>query len=101
MTICWSLITSRQGTMSWCFGPTKAGASWGPSSFGSGGRPVPNDKRGGRMPRIFISHIHEDKQAADHLVAFLRVKLNVQPEDLFLSSNKTIQLGSQWLVAIS
>jgi len=53
------------------------------------------------MPRIFISHIHEDKAAAIHLVAFLRAKLNVPPEDLFLSSNKQIQLGSEWLAAIN
>jgi hypothetical protein len=53
------------------------------------------------MPRIFISHIHEDKVAAVHLVAFLRAKLKVPPEDLFLSSNQQIQLGREWLAAIS
>jgi hypothetical protein len=53
------------------------------------------------VPRIFISHIHEDKTAAVHLVDFLRAKLHVQPEDLFLSSNQQIQLGREWLTAIS
>ena len=53
------------------------------------------------MPRIFISHIHEDKLAAIHLVSFLRTKLRVPPEDLFLSSNRQIQLGSEWLATIN
>ncbi len=53
------------------------------------------------MPRIFISHIHEDKLAAVSLMQFLRVKLNVPPEDLFLSSNKQIQIGSEWLASIN
>ena len=53
------------------------------------------------MPKIFISHIHEDKLAADALLAFLRVKLKVPPEDMFLSSNKSIQLGGEWLTLIA
>lgn len=53
------------------------------------------------MPRIFISHIHEDKLAAAALTAFLRAKLNLQPEDIFLSPSTQVQLGSEWLSAIS
>jgi hypothetical protein len=52
------------------------------------------------VPKIFISHIHEDEEAALHLVNFLLTKLEVRPEDIFLSSNQQIHLGSEWLHAI-
>jgi hypothetical protein len=52
------------------------------------------------MARIFISHIHEDQQAALYLATFLRTKLKVDPSDIFLSSNQQITLGSEWLQAI-
>lgn len=52
------------------------------------------------MPKIFISHIHEDDLPARYLVEFLRKKLDVTPEDIFVSSNQQIDLGSEWLQTI-
>jgi hypothetical protein len=52
------------------------------------------------VAKIFISHIHEDQQAALYLSEFLHAKLETQPEDIFLSSNQQISLGSEWLQAI-
>lgn len=52
------------------------------------------------MPKIFISHIHEDSQAAAHLVEFLRKKLEVRSDEIFISSNQQIELGSDWMQAI-
>lgn len=53
------------------------------------------------MPKIFISHIHEDSLAARSLVEFLRKKLEVRDQDIFISSNQQIELGSDWMQAIS
>ena len=53
------------------------------------------------MPKIFISHIHEDSVAAASLVEFLRKKLEVKHEDIFISSNQQIELGSDWMSAIA
>lgn len=52
------------------------------------------------MPRIFISHIHEDTIPARYLVEFLGKKLDVRPDDIFVSSNQQIELGSEWLQTI-
>jgi hypothetical protein len=52
-------------------------------------------------PRIFISHVHEDDLPAQYLVDFLRKKLEVRWDDLFVSSNQHIDLGSEWLHTIS
>lgn len=52
------------------------------------------------MPKIFISHIHEDELAAKYLLEFLRAKLEVREEDIFLSSNQQILLGTEWLQTI-
>jgi len=51
-------------------------------------------------PRIFISHIHEDDQAALYLVEFLRKKLEVRHDEIFVSSNQQIDLGSEWFQTI-
>lgn len=53
------------------------------------------------MPKIFISHIHEDSLAAASLVEFLRKKLEVTHDDIFISSNQQIELGSDWMQAIA
>jgi TIR domain len=53
------------------------------------------------MPKIFVSHIHEDTLVAHHLVEFLRKKLEVGHDDIFLSSNQQIELGTDWMHAIS
>lgn len=53
------------------------------------------------MPKIFISHIHEDSQAARLLVEFLRKKLEVRSDEIFISSNQQIELGSDWMRAIA
>ncbi len=52
------------------------------------------------MAKIFISHIHEDRQAALYLAEFLHAKLQIGPEQIFLSSNQQISLGSEWLQSI-
>ena len=52
------------------------------------------------MAKIFISHIHEDHQAALYLAEFLHAKLELRQEDIFLSSNQQISLGSEWLQSI-
>lgn len=52
------------------------------------------------MPKIFISHIHEDSLPAAHLVEFLRKKLEVRSDEIFISSNQQIELGSDWMQAI-
>jgi hypothetical protein len=52
-------------------------------------------------PRIFISHVHEDDLPAQYLVEFLRKKLEMKWDDLFVSSNQHIDLGSEWLQSIS
>src|ERR1700733_1518013 len=51
-------------------------------------------------PRIFISHIHEDDQPALYLVEFLRKKLEVNHDEIFVSSNQQIDLGSEWFQTI-
>jgi hypothetical protein len=53
------------------------------------------------MPKIFISHIHEDALAASHLVDFLRKKLEVRSDEIFISSNQQIELGSDWMRCIA
>jgi hypothetical protein len=52
------------------------------------------------MPKIFISHIHEDAIPAACLVEFLRKKLEVRSDEIFISSNQHIELGSDWMAAI-
>ncbi len=52
------------------------------------------------MPKIFISHIHEDDLPALYLVEFLQKKLDVRHEDIFVSSNQQIELGTEWLQTI-